>query len=72
MREKRVGLVVGALGGAAVGDELLSSADCATGEKTVSPVERSDVCNSSSGLCFCNSAVGGMSVTCLKNVAMAR
>ena len=66
MREKRFGLV-GELGWAAT----VCRSSSATGEATVSPGVRSEVC-SGGGLCFCNAAVGGMFVTCLMNVAMAR
>lgn len=77
MREKRVGLkvgLVGALGGAGtVGGGLSSAAgDSATGEVTISAGVKSDVCSTIGGLCFCNAVVGGMFVTCLMNVVMAR
>jgi hypothetical protein len=71
MREKRVGFV-STLGGADVGGSSSAMGKRATGERTVSPVVRSDVCSSSGGLYFCNAIVGGMFVTCLMNVAMAR
>ena len=63
MREKRVGLV-GALGGATVGGPSSATCGSATGEVTASP--------GVSGLCFWVAAVGGIFVTCLMNVAMAR
>ena len=68
MREKRVGLV-GALGGFA-----LCGSSFAASEGIVSPCVRSDAVSGSGsgGLCFCSAAVGGMSVTCFMNVAMAR
>lgn len=63
MREKRVGLV-GVLDGS-----FSVTNDGTAGWGIVSSGVRSDVCG---GLCFCNAAVGGMSVTCLMNVVMAR
>ena len=71
MREKRFGLV-GVLGWTDVGGTSSAPGEIAVGEETVSPGVKSDVCNRIGGLCFCNAAVGGMFVTCLMNVVMAR
>ena len=70
MREKRVG-PLGVLSWAGGGSSA-ATCEIAVGEETVSPDVRSDVCDRIGGLCFCNAAVGGMFVTCLMNVVMAR
>ena len=64
MREKRVGLV-GVLGGVAVCGLSFTAS-----EGTISPGVRPVRSDARGG--FCNAGVGGMSMTCFMNVAMAR
>jgi len=67
MREKRVVGLVCVLDDWIVGSASIGGGEADTGEATISL----DV-SSVKGLCFCREAVGGIFVTCLKNVAIAR